>query len=145
MDPGPFERRNPALPGRPNRVRRSGALWLLFAAVLLTGCFATSGTGPSRPFSDVNRSGSIQLLVENLNFADTRLFWIRGGTRRSLGTVGGKQTETFTIRWNFSDPLRIEINLLAGPTCTTREIVADPGDILELQIASVFSQSSFCR
>jgi hypothetical protein len=48
------------------------------------------------------------------------------------------------IPWTFGEPLRIEINLLAGPKCTTRTIDADPGDELELRIQSVFTSSSIC-
>ena len=35
--------------------------------------------------------------------------------------------------------------MLAGPTCTTQPLDVQPGDILELQIQSMFNQSSFCR
>jgi hypothetical protein len=39
----------------------------------------------------------------------------------------------------------IEIDMLAGPKCFTEELPVDPGDVLELQIASVFSSTAACR
>ena len=44
-----------------------------------------------------------------------------------------------------SDPIRIRIEILAGPSCTTEELLADPGDVLELQIDQNFLHSRQCR
>ena len=55
-----------------------------------------------------------------------------------------KQQAVLEIPWDFSKPLRIEIDLLAGPKCTTDTIEADPGDILDLRIESVLSRSAAC-
>ncbi len=118
---------------------------IVLAILVLAGCAASARSG-SEPFSGAgDRPNSVQLVIQNRNFADARLYAIQRGRRTNLGTVGGAQDATFTLPWGFSDPLRIEINLLAGPTCTTPELIVDPGDILELQIAPVFDQSSFCR
>ena len=99
------------------------------------GAFRSSREGPQ----------NVGVEVQNLQKADARLYSIRDGQRISLGTVGGKQDARFTVPWNFHQSLRIEINLLSGPTCTTRTLQVQAGDILELQISSVFTQSSFCR
>lgn len=116
---------------------------LLASLVALSGC-ATAGGG-SDPFGNGGRADSIMLHVRNLNFADARLYAIRrAATRRLLGSVGGKQEREFTLDWDISEPLRIQIDLLAGPTCTTQEMIVDPGDQLELQIDAVFNRSSFC-
>jgi len=105
-----------------------------------------SSTRSDTPFSTSrDRPDEVQIVVQNLNFADARLYTIRRGTRVRLGTVNGKQDAEFTLRWPMSDVLSIEIDLLAGPTCATRQMQVDPGDILELQIAVAFRQSSFCR
>lgn len=130
------------------------ALALLMLVLATAGCAQTGrplggggSGGGSDPFAtSTERPNRIRIEVRNLNFQDARLYAIRGsGARRSLGSVGGKQDGSFTLEWNLNEDIRIEINLLAGPTCTTRRIQVQPGDILELQIASVFSQSSFCR
>lgn len=111
----------------------------------VAACATGGGTDTAGPFSSTDRPNSVRIEVLNLNFQDARLYALRDTERLSLGTVGGKQEGTFTLPWNMSQNLRIEINLLAGPTCTTEALPVQPGDILELQIQSVFSQSSFCR
>jgi hypothetical protein len=112
---------------------------LAFAA---SAC-ATSGS-TANPFSEGGRAESVRIEVLNLNFSDARLTALRDGRRTSLGIVGGKQEGQFTIPWEYPQELRIEINLLAGPTCQTEAMPVDPGDILELQITEIFSQS-VCR
>jgi len=118
----------------------------LLLALTLAGCASTAGVPAQDPF-DPQGSGAanVRLLVQNLNFSDARLFAIRPGTRTTLGVVGGNQNREFSLDWTVPEPLQIEINLLAGSTCLTREMVVDPGDVLDLQIASVFSQTSACR
>jgi len=118
----------------------------MLMCLALVGC-ASGGARPNgdSPFSSTDRPDSIRIEVLNLNFQEARLYALRDSERVSLGIVGGKQEGSFTIPWNLSQDLRIEINLLAGPTCTTESLPVQPGDILELQINSVFSQSSFCR
>jgi hypothetical protein len=118
----------------------------LLVLATLAGCASTAGAPAEDPF-DPQGSGAanVRLLVQNLNFSDARLFAIRPGRRISLGVVGGKQNREFSLDWNVPESLQIEINLLEGSTCLTREMVVDPGDVLDLQIASVFSQTSACR
>lgn len=124
---------------------------VLACALILPGC-AQGGRSISSgdPFSGAigsqDRPNRIRIEVRNMNFADARLYALRdGGTRISIGTITGKSDQTYDIDWRFNQDIQIEINLLAGPTCLTRRMPVQPGDILELQIQSVFSQSSFCR
>jgi hypothetical protein len=118
----------------------------LLICLVFAGCASTTSSSSDDPFSGSQaRPSSVRIIVQNMNFADARLYAVRRGARTRLGTVGGNRDSDFTMRWGFSDVMRIEINLLAGPTCTTPEIMVDPGDVLELQIQQVFSQSSFCR
>lgn len=104
------------------------------------------GGGGADPFSGgaaVERD--IQLRVRNLNFNDARLYAISGASRRRLGEVRALQDKTFLIPWEFADRLRIEIDLVTGPRCTTSEIYVDPGEILDLQIESRIERTAFCR
>ncbi len=117
------------------------------AALLVVAACATPGRVAERgtPFSDATlEADHIRIHVQNDNFADARLYAVGRGIRHSLGVVIGKQVRVVDIPWTFSEPLRIEIDLLAGPKCTTRIINADPGDELELRIQSVFTSSSTC-
>jgi hypothetical protein len=59
--------------------------------------------------------------------------------------VTGKQEEVFTLRWDTSLDLRMEIDLLATGRCITRPIPVDPGDEIELIIDSGFPNSALCR
>lgn len=124
---------------------------LLVALVAIGSAAACSGFTPDpaapsgEPFTQVGPPSSITLLVDNRNFSEVRLFVLRRGATRSLGVLGGKAQGEFTIDWDMSDPIRIRIDVLAGPTCTTEELLADPGDTLELQIDQNFMHSRRCR
>lgn len=113
-------------------------------ALLVAACASANPPVEMTPFTETEAS-SIRVIVDNRNFTEARLYVLRRGARTSLGIVGGKSEQEFTVDWPLSEPIQIEINLLAGPTCVTPELRADPGDILELQIAAVFRESSFCR
>ncbi len=120
------------------------AVGALFAAVLLpTSCSTVPGQGS--PFSGGGVREEIRIEVRNLNFSDATLWAIGGGMRRRLGVVPGKDDAAFTVPWRISQVLAIEIDLLAGVRCTTQEMIADPGDIIELQIDLELRRSGYCR
>ncbi len=117
------------------------------AALIVIAACATPGRVVERgqPFTrDAVTEGTIRLHVQNDNFMDARLYALGSSSRQPLGIVVGKQQAVLEIPWDFSKPLRIEINLLAGPKCITDTIEADPGDILDLRIESVLSRSAAC-
>lgn len=87
---------------------------------------------------------SVRLHVQNRNFSDARLYALALGKRTRLGVVGGKRDAVFSIPWPHAEPMRIEIDLLAGPKCTTRAIEVDPGDTLDLQIQPVLYDTRAC-
>jgi hypothetical protein len=122
----------------------SASVAVALTAAALTGCASAARPDSATPFTEAARPTSVQILVNNRNFSDARLYTIRRGGREFLGIVGGKQEGTFRVDWAFPDELEIEINLLAGPTCRTEKLPVDPGDILDLMIEPVFSQSSAC-
>jgi hypothetical protein len=119
---------------------------LLVATMLgLTGC-ASGGSG-GEPFGqDLAERGEIEIKVVNMNFSDATVWaLVNEGSRRRLGIVTGKREEIFTLPWTFSERLRIEFDLVAGPRCYTESLVVDPGDLLELQIASNAAADPSCR
>ena len=120
------------------------AVGALFGAVLLlTSCSTVPGQGS--PFSGGGVREEIRIEVRNLNFSDATLWAIGGGMRRRLGVVPGKDDAAFTVPWRFSQVLAIEIDLLAGVRCTTQEMIANPGDTIELQIDVELRRSGYCR
>lgn len=121
------------------------SLGLLVVASACAG-FTPDPEQPSAElFTESGPPTSITLLVDNRNFTDARLYVLRRGARTTLGVIGGKSQAEYEIDWDISDPIRIEIDLLAGPTCTTEELRADPGDVLELQIEQDFMHTRGCR
>lgn len=121
----------------------------LAGALLATaGCATGSPQRTGSPFSDdLRERNEVRIHVQNHNFSDATLWTlVRDGQRKRLGVVTGKSDEVFTFPWRFSEPLRIEFDMVAGPRCTTENIQVDPGDTLELQISSDFRMmSSWCR
>jgi hypothetical protein len=126
---------------------RNQASLLLWPAVLALGACATLSEPASDPFAGGRANAtSFRIYVENDNFYDARIYAIASGSsRRSLGYVTGKSTEVFTVPWEFSNDLRVQIDLQAGPTCTTESIPVDPGDELRLQILSNIQDMASCR
>jgi len=120
-------------------------LRLLPAALVLAACGGMSQSVDD-PFAAPEDRNMFRIYVQNDNFYDARVYVLAGGgVRRQLGFVGGKTDHVFTVPWSFSNDLRIEINMVAGPTCTTEPLVVDPGDELRLQIMSAITGSDFCR
>ncbi|HSG48306.1 MAG TPA: hypothetical protein VLA43_10870 [Longimicrobiales bacterium] len=111
----------------------------LLLMALVTAC-ATAGS----PFTGAEGEREIEIEVLNLNFSDATLHALRMGQRIRLGVVTGKQRETFTVRWPSSLPLQIEIRLLGGERCLTREMPVDPGDQLYLEIPIDLSRGGLC-
>ncbi len=127
--------------------RRNG--WRAFLAAIVLGLAAcASGSSSSGdPFSqDPAERGEIEIKVINMNFSDATVWaLVNEGRRQRLGIVTGKREEIFTLPWTFSERLRIEFDLVAGPRCYTESLVVDPGDLLELQIASNAAADPSCR
>jgi len=118
------------------------------AALATAGCASGNPQSAGSPFSqDLAERREIKISVQNNNFSDATLWTlVRDGRRQRLGQVTGKSEAVFTVPWNFSEPMRIEFDLVAGPRCTTENLDVDPGDTLEMIIAVDFGMmSSWCR
>lgn len=113
-------------------MRASHAVRLL-AAVL---AFSATGCQTLAPnlFGEKRTQPTIRINVTNLNFQDATLHVIRNGERHRLGAVSGKASSSFTIEWRTAQAFQLEIDLLAGGRCTTRQIVLDPGAQVDFQI-----------
>lgn len=112
--------------------------------IAMAGCGGGSG-GVRNPNPFEADEDLVRIEVLNRNFADATLRMLVAGSRRTLGRVTGHTNRTFRLEWPYSRPLRIEIDLLAGQNCITREIFVQPGDVLELQIEPGLAGREGCR
>ncbi|MGD8728512.1 MAG: hypothetical protein PVF90_02320 [Gemmatimonadota bacterium] len=129
---------------------RTRTRWTLGAmpfSLLLAACGSMgANTSVDDPFQGDAGRNEIRIHIRNNNFYDARIIaLLEGTTRRQLGTVGGKTEAVFTLPLVYSRGLRLEIDLLAGPTCVTDEITADPGDDIQLDILPAPPSQDFCR
>jgi len=133
-------------PARAGPATRGAPLVAACALALTLGACGTRTSVPgSDPFQGGTAAQQIRLNVRNNNFYDASLTAIADTGRRRLGTVGGNQTAVFAMPLSFVGGLRIEVDLLAGPTCTTDMITVSPGETVELEIMADFDSSPNCR
>lgn len=126
------------------RARSKAALTLLPAAIMLSACAGMGGTS-SDPFSGAEGRNEFRLVVENQNFYDATIYALMNGMRRRLGSVGSNSDGVFTVPLGAPQDMRLEISMLAGPTCVTYPIPVDPGDTVRFQIRPGPVGSDFCR
>ncbi|MGW8268486.1 MAG: hypothetical protein ACWGSQ_19115 [Longimicrobiales bacterium] len=122
---------------------RPSAFLLLPAVALLAGC-SQAGRSTGGSFPSDSEARSIRVYVTNRNFMDATLWAVTPGTRNRLGIVTGKKDAVFTVPWDFSQDLRIEIDMLAGSRCITEVLPVDPGDDIELIIDVDMTRSPLC-
>lgn len=118
----------------------------LAGLLIIAGC-AHGRTSDGNLFSqDMAERNEVQIQVMNFNFSDATVWLlVRDARRMRLGYVTGKSDAVFTVPWTFSEPVRLEFDLVADVRCITEEIMVDPGDILELQISIDPSSDPQCR
>lgn len=115
-------------------------------ALSVSACGTRTSYPGQNPFADGGSAApEVRLRVRNLNFYDATLTAITDSGRRRLGTVGGNQSSVFTMPWTFTGGLRVEIDLLAGPSCTTDYLTVSPGEGVELEIMSDLDNMPYCR
>lgn len=132
---------------RPKLLHHASLMGVLALLTVSAGCVSSGSTRTGNPFGDAAERNEVQIKIRNFNFSDATV-WVltRGAQRKRLGVVTGKSDADFTVPWDFSQPMTMEFDLVAGPRCTTRPLEVDPGDVLELQIAVDFAQmSDWCR
>ncbi|MDH5590929.1 MAG: hypothetical protein OEZ65_11725 [Gemmatimonadota bacterium] len=129
---------------RRHLLRRTAGLLLSVSALLVIASCASGGREADNPFRRGSVKNEIEIRVVNLNFSDATLWAHVRSARQRLGIVGGKRDAVFHVPWEFVDPLRIEIDLLAGDRCVTSSLTVAPGDVVELQIAANLRMTQGC-
>lgn len=118
---------------------------MLVAAVtaLATACAARAGEG--NPTITPGLEDQIEIRIINNNFSDARMYAVHPRGREYIGVLTGKTEANYTLDWDIPQTLAIEISLLAGGTCTTEELIVDPGEALFLSIDSTLATMRNCR
>ncbi len=114
------------------RASPAGRISVVAIALAVAG-LGCAGRGGGDPFLS-QADARINIEVVNHSFQDATVHAVWPGQRRRLGIVSATNTANFMLPWTYNDMLRIEIRLLAGRRCTTRQIATDPGDIIFLEI-----------
>ena len=122
--------------------RKTTAALALATLFILAGCAANRRDAD--PFSSGFSPNSITIHVTNLNFMEATLYGVTTGTRQTLGRVGGKEEGVFSMELPFPTLIHIEIDLLAGPYCSTERLTVDPGDEFDLIIQQAGANTN-CR
>lgn len=147
-----MSRRGKTVSVKVDSVAPDGARWVanfvlramvLAAVAVLAGCVTRGGNG--NPPGIPGLEDQIEIRVINNNFSDARLYAVHPGGREYIGVLTGKTEANYTLDWDWSHTLAIEISLLAGGTCTTEELIVDPGEALFLSIDSTMSTMANCR
>ena len=124
------------MPGPPARVGRRGSTAGRIAALgIVVAGFACGGARGRGPFI-AQADARINIEVLNRAYQDVTLHAIWPGRRVRLGTVSGLTDANYVLPWSVSEFLRIEMDMLAGENCILRPIIADPGDIILLEITN---------
>jgi hypothetical protein len=128
----------------PSRYLRHSAGLITLALLTLWASACSLGSGPRNPLATAGSASQIRIVVINNDFNDATLFSVGNGERRRLGVVTGKSESNYVIPWRITGPLQIEINLLAGGSCTTNSLQVDPGEVLELEILTQRARDGQC-
>lgn len=119
--------------------------WTTVPVFFAVSACASLGGSSGDTFSGTSGRSEVRIVVENGNFYDARIYALVDGLRRPLGSVGGNTDGVFTMPLRTSQDIRLEISVLAGPTCVTYPVLVDPGDTLRFQIRPGPTGSDFCR
>ena len=134
-----------AAPGSARRVAFLFMRAMVLAAVTALGVACAARAGEGNPAITPGLEDQIEIRIINNNFSDARMYAVRPGAREYIGLLTGKTEANYTLDWDIPQTLSIEISLLAGGTCTTEELIVDPGEALFLSIDSTLATMRNCR
>lgn len=120
------------------RILTAATLLLIAASACAPRAEPIFGSGP-------DGARTITIRVANRNFDDATVWAFRYNERRRAGTVGAKSTEDLNVQWANPAPLRVEIRLIGGQTCSSREIQMQPGDVVSVEVPQNLRSDPVCR
>jgi hypothetical protein len=102
--------------------------------LLMTACASAPAASP---FGGAGGDGShIRVYVQNLGFADVRVYAVTPQGTRRLGTVQSTQTRTFAVPWDQTAVISFSLDLATGGQYSTQSVGVSPGQTVEVDIPS---------
>ncbi|HUP53485.1 MAG TPA: hypothetical protein VM198_13475 [Longimicrobiales bacterium] len=114
------------------RVPRFRAALALATVLAAAGC-SPAQEAPGSPFDGSRGSEEVLLTVENNDFRDATIHVYWNGMRTRAGTVTGKTSETFRLRWG-GEWAHFGVDFLGSGGYETERVPVDPGDHLNFVI-----------
>ena len=116
-------------------------------ALLLALAASASAQEAPKKAPDSSARNGIKLVVQNNNYLDMHLYWMRDGAYHSLGTVTGLSKAELTIPETLAIPGR-DFQLLADPIGDPLSYLTDPiivvqGQEVDLSIEADLALTSF--
>ncbi len=106
---------------------------LALCLVLASGCASTPDNTTRSPFDENTAPEDILLTVENNDFRDATIHVYWNGVRTRAGTVIGKTSETFRMKWK-SEWAHLGVDFLGRGGYQTERVPVYPGDHLNFVI-----------
>ena len=113
-----------------------GRLVGAICAIVVTSACGVRGNARN-PFdgsAEREQAERLRIEVQNLNFNDVTVYAISAGQRTRLGSVTGKTDGSYTIAWNFANPIQFTVDVVGGRGCTTQPLSVEPGARIWVQI-----------
>jgi hypothetical protein len=105
----------------------------LVTVLVTTGCASALPETEGSPFDGTRGSEDVLLTVENNDFRDATIHVYWNGVKTRAGTVTGKTSQTFRMRWR-SEWAHLGVDFLAGGGYETERLPVYPGDHLNFVI-----------
>lgn len=116
------------------RSRRFALSVCLGLALSVAGCATTGQPDEGDPFARTGGpADDVMLTVANNDFRDASIYAVWNGSRTRVGSVTGKTSQTFRMRWRSQD-LRLHIDFLGAGEYTSEMVGVNEGDHLNFVI-----------
>ncbi len=121
----------------------------LLASTAVGGSGCADRAAPDFPGVRGEREADLSVNVTNQNFLDVVVYVSRDATWHRLGTVTGVGSETLDLPRGLGSPpgeYRLRVHPIGAPDrydYVTDVIIANPGDVIELTVASSLRMSSW--
>jgi hypothetical protein len=112
--------------------RRKQAFGVVLCMAVLD-CAGSTTSSPGVGAVGPSTRDSITLMVDNQDFYDANVYYRLSGSSRRLGTISGKSTSTFRIRWEPAT-LYVMVDFIGAGSLQTDGLSVNPQEYVEIRI-----------